>query len=116
MASSNGLVLVDLDGTLCRYSADAFTGRADLELLPGTLEKLAEWRAKGYMIVITTGRQLSRLETERQLKIAGIQYDHLVMGMGGGPRHLINDIKPEGTLTAFAHNLPRNAGISSVTI
>ena len=66
--------------------------------------------------MISTGRQLSLLETQRQLKIAGVQYDQLIMGIGGGPRHVINDIKPEGTLTAFAHNLPRNAGISSITI
>lgn len=116
MAAPNGLVLVDLDGTLVRYSQEAWTGRADLELLPGTLEKLAEWKSNGYMIVITTGRELSRLETERQLKIAGIPYDQLIIGIGGGKRILINDIKPDGTLTAIAHNLPRNAGVSSISI
>lgn len=116
MALPNGLVLVDLDGTLIRYSQEAWTGRADLEPLPGTLEKLAEWRRKGYLIIITTGRELPRLETERQLRIAGIPYDQLITGIGGGPRHLLNDIKPDGTLAAFAHNLPRNAGISSVNI
>ena len=109
-------IFCDLDGVLTEYAADIYTGKSDLRLLPGTLEKLAEWRAKGYRLVITTGRQLSQLETQRQLMIAGIQYDQLIMGIGGGPRHVINDIKPEGTLTAFAHNLPRNAGISSITI
>lgn len=116
MDSSKPTIFIDLDGTIIEYDFAVFTGRADPKLLPGAMEKLTEWREKGYHIVITTGRGMSRLETERQLKIAGIPYDQLVMGIGGAPRHLINDIKPDGTLTAIAHNLPRNEGLSSVNI
>ncbi len=116
MDSSKPTLFVDIDGSIVEYNPECFSGRADMKLLPGTLEKMTEWRKKGYRIILTTGRGLSQLETERQLKTAGIPYDHLIMGLGGGPRHLINDIKPDGTLTAIAHNLPRNQGIASVQI
>jgi hypothetical protein len=38
------------------------------------------------------------------------------MGVGGGPRYLINDKKPDGTLTAYAINLDRNTGLGEVEI
>jgi len=36
--------------------------------------------------------------------------------LGGGPRYLINDKKPNGRLTAFAINVDRNKGLSNVNI
>lgn len=114
MALPSPTIFIDLDGTIARYSFETFTGRADLELLPGTLDKLRGWKAKGYHIVITTGRTLSQLETERQLKAAGVPYDQIVMGIGGGRRILINDTKPDGTITAVAYSLPRDQGIADI--
>lgn len=116
MDSSKPTIFVDLDGTLIEYDFEVFTGRADPKVLPGTLEKLTEWRKQGCRIIITTGRSLPQLETERQLKLAGIPYDHLITGIGSGIRHLINDSKPDGTQRAVAHNLTRNAGIASISI
>jgi hypothetical protein len=45
-----------------------------------------------------------------------IFYDQLIMGVGGGVRHLVNDKKPDGTPTAFAHNLTRNEGIGGLNL
>ena len=108
--------LIDVDGSICRYDPGVYSGRDEMEILPGVREKLIAWKAKGCHIVLTTGRGIGRERTEEQLRNAGIVYDQLVMGLGGGPRHLINDIKPDGTLTAIAHNLPRNVGFSFVDI
>ena len=45
----------------------------------------------------------------------GIVYDQLIMGVGGGPRVLINDLKPGKDFnTATAFNLKRNTGIINV--
>ena len=64
-----------------------------------------------------TGRKESlRKQTERQLSEVGIFYDQLVMGVGGGQRYLINDIKPDGENTAFSFNLIRNKGISDLEL
>ena len=46
----------------------------------------------------------------------GVIYDKLILGVGGGVRHLINDTKPDMTNTAFSHNIFRNKGIKDLEI
>lgn len=113
-------IFCDIDGTLVKHemptkNTDPLKG---LTLLPGTREKLSEWDAKGYNIILTTGRKESmRKATEEQLAAYGIFYDQLIMGIGGGVRVLINDYKPDSTEeTAVAITLKRNTGISEVDI
>jgi len=112
-------IICDIDGTIVKHELPHKNTSASkkLEILPGTIEKFSEWDAKGYNIILMTGRKESlRLNTEKQLAEAGIFYDKLIMGVGGGPRIIINDNKPDGTLTAFSHSIPRNEGISSISI
>lgn len=112
-------IICDIDGTLVKHlpphkNTDE---NVDLEILPGTLEKIMEWDIKGYNIILLTGRRESmRKATERQLAKIGIFYDKLIMGVGGGDRYLINDKKPDGRDTAFSINLIRNDGVNSVEI
>ena len=81
------------------------------------MDKVDEWESKGYNIVLMSGRkESSRKFTEKQLENMGIFYDQLILGVGGGIRHLVNDQKPDGTLTAFAHNLERNKGIGELNL
>jgi hypothetical protein len=111
-------IFCDIDGTLVKHQTpeDNAKGKA-LELLPGTIEKLIEWDRKGYNIVLTTGRKESlRKATERQLSDVGIFYDQLVMGIGGGSRVLINDLKSDNSVTAYSYNVKRNEGIYSIDI
>ena len=89
-----------------------------MELLPGTLEKLWAWDARGHKIILTTARKESlRARTERELEELGIIYDQLIMGLTSGPRYLINDV-PDGHegKKAIEINLPRNQGIRGVEI
>jgi len=89
-----------------------------MKVLEGTISKLQEWDRKGYNIILTTGRRESmREQTVIQLSAAGIIYDQLIMGIGGGKRCLINDLK-EGSdePTAIAINVQRNQGIHGVEI
>ena len=92
---------------------DAQNPNLELEVLPGTHERLVEWDTKGYYIVITTGRKESaRQPTIKQLSRAGILYDLLIMGFGGGDRILINDRKRDSERdTAYVINLERNKGL-----
>ena len=86
-------------------------------MLDGTLDKLNEWEHKGYNIILTTGRKESlRKVTEKQLSEAGIFYDQLIMGIGGGARYLINDKKSDGTIASFAISPDRNYGIKDIEI
>jgi hydroxymethylpyrimidine pyrophosphatase-like HAD family hydrolase len=112
-------IICDIDGTLVKHQPPwkNTSSSQKLELLPGTIEKLSEWDAKGFIIILITGRKESlRLNTEKQLSDVGIFYDQLIMGVGGGARIIINDNKPDGSETAFAFSLKRNDGISKLDI
>lgn len=112
-------VFLDIDGTLVEHAPPGQTSHPDFRPKPlsKTVAKMMEWDAKGYNIILVTGRRESmRAVTEDQLKSLGIFYDQLVMGIGGGRRVLVNDRKPEGSDTAFAINLDRNKGIGELDI
>tara|TARA_B100001059_G_scaffold206279_1_gene216969 strand:+ start:1057 stop:1416 length:360 start_codon:yes stop_codon:yes gene_type:complete len=113
-------IFCDLDGTLVKHSnpIDVQNPNLELEVLPGTHERLVEWDTKGYYIVITTGRKESaRQPTIKQLSRAGIIYDQLIMGFGGGDRILINDRKKDSERdTASVINLTRDKGVEDVEL
>ena len=118
--SSPKTIFCDLDGTLVKHSnpIDIQNPDYELEVLPGVHEKLIEWDIKGYHVVITTGRKESAKEaTIIQMQRAGINYDQLIMGFGGGDRILINDRKLNSDRdTAFVINLERNKGLEDVEL
>ena len=114
-------IFCDLDGTLTKHPKDAGLIQDpdyELEVLPGVKEFLYTIDVNSYHLVITTGRKESAREaTIKQLQRAGILYDQLIMGFGGGDRILINDRKVGRTEdTAFAINVTRNEGVKDVKI
>ena len=117
-------IICDIDGTLIHHYGDICNQHHKEEspfrplVLPGTLEKIREWDKKGYKIILLTGRKEStRAATETQLDKLEIIYDQLVMGVTGGERVLINDLKPnKSDPTATAINLPRNEGIGNIDV
>ena len=113
-------IFCDLDGTLVKHTNPVAIQNPNLELevLPGVHDRLREWDTKGYFIIITTGRKESaRNSTIKQLQRAGILYDQLIMGFGGGDRILINDRK-EGSDrdTAMVINLDRDKGVADLEL
>jgi hydroxymethylpyrimidine pyrophosphatase-like HAD family hydrolase len=121
--SSPKTIFCDLDGTLTKHPGLGFSTVLQdpdhrLELLPGVKEFLMKIDKERYHLVITTGRKESGREaTIKQLQKAGILYDQLIMGFGGGDRILINDRK-EGSDrdTASAINVTRNEGVLDIEI
>jgi 3-deoxy-D-manno-octulosonate 8-phosphate phosphatase KdsC-like HAD superfamily phosphatase len=112
-------IICDIDGTLVEHKAPTLNTAYSkkLKLLSGTIEKFSEWDALGYNIILITGRRESmRKSTEKQLSELGIFYDTLIMGIGGGPRILINDKKPDGAESAYVFNIERNTGIKNIKI
>ena len=111
-------IFCDLDGTLTKHPGDSTVIQNpdyELEVLPGTKEIMNEWDKKSYHVIITTGRKESTREaTVKQLQRAGILYDQLIMGFGGGDRILINDRKSEGRDAASVINLDRNVGMGKI--
>jgi len=114
-------IFCDLDGTLTEHPKDVGLiqdPNYELEVLPGVKEFLYKIDVNRYHLVITTGRKVSAREaTVKQLQRAGILYDQLIMGFGGGDRILINDRKGNSEEdTAFAINITRNEGVKDVKI
>lgn len=118
MSVKRKTVFMDIDGTIAKHQhtlSEMLSNR--MELNDGVMDKITEWRAKDYYLVITTARpEGTRDTTVRQLAEAGIFYDQLVMGLPTGQRVVINDKKPDGTLTAGHVNLERNEGFSGIDI
>jgi len=88
------------------------------KILPGVIDKIKEWGALGYNVILTTGRKESTREfTEKQLHTLGIAYDHLIMGLGSGQRILINDNKPESDEEmAKSISVERNKGLKDINV
>ena len=106
-------IFCDIDGTLLKFRDDFGTSMNYAEPLPGAVQETIEWHRKGYKVILVTGRpEPFRERTESQLQRFGIIYDQLIMGVGSGPRYLINDKNDKGKPTAFAINLKRNQGLS----
>ena len=118
-ATKNYTIFCDLDGTLWEQGDPTEMAKPGYQpkIIYGTVEKVREWDSKGYKIILTTGRKESlRDVTAKQLSYAGIVYDQLVMGIGGGTRVLINDLRSNGDQSAFVCQPARNEGIARIKI
>ncbi len=111
-------LILDIDGTLLEHSGTLSEAlKNQPKEICGSVATINKWEEQGYHIVLLTGRKESmRQRTVEQLEQVGIIYDQLVMGVGGGTRTLINDMKPDGTKTAFAVNINRNQGIEHIDL
>jgi len=116
-----GVIFCDIDGTILEHKEQfLYSVSVDtLPALPEAVQKITDWHCRGFKIIITTARpECTRELTAKQLSNAGIVYDAMVMGVGLGPRYLINDVDPKepDTPKAIAFNVVRNSGLASVKI
>ena len=111
-------IFLDIDGCIVFHNGSLSKQIKKPKILKGVVEKFDAWDRKSYKIILTTGRRESmRQLTEDQLNKLGLFWDQLIMGIGGGPRILINDMKPSSTEpTAMAINIERNKGLSNIEI
>lgn len=122
MESRGKTLFIDIDGTIFTHQSDGSGANfaptyAVSNLLDNVKYYFNLWHGKGYRLILTTGRTESMRErTEDQLRSAGLFWDTLLMGCGGGQRILINDISPVNPLQpkAIAINLPRNDGFTDI--
>jgi len=118
-ATKNYTIFCDLDGTLWEQGDPTEIAKPGYQpkVIFGTVDKIREWDSKGFKIILTTGRKESlRDVTVKQLSFAGIVYDQLVMGIGGGSRVLINDLRANEDQSAFVFQPKRNEGIGGIEL
>ncbi len=61
MIRSENVIVLDLDGTLCE-SKPPGVDYADLKPRPGMLEKLREYRSRGFYVILHTARNMRTYE------------------------------------------------------
>lgn len=61
MIRSDNVIVLDLDGTLCEHKSPDVS-YADLKPRPGMVEKLREYRARGFYVVLFTARNMRTYE------------------------------------------------------
>lgn len=107
-------IFCDIDGTIFKYRLFDNLKSQEPELIESTVARLKDWYDEGHHIVLTTARpEELRNFTVMELFNKSINYHQLVMGIGRGPRYLINDMDPakEGE-RAIAINLVRDQGFN----
>lgn len=125
MESRGKTLFIDIDGTVLKHGGDG-TGAVGMifngsflnkpgVLLEGVRQAFNDWHGKGYRLILTTGRcESTREQTEAQLRGHGLFWDMLIMGVGGGQRILINDLKSDGSISAVAINVKRDSGFENI--
>ena len=111
-----GTVFVDIDGTLIKHDPGFFSDLGDFlphlePLAEDTIFQLGMLADFGISIVLVSSRPKSQEEQlVDNLTRLGVVYDRLILGLSGGARYLINDMKPSlpGISTAVAFNVERN--------
>lgn len=100
---------IDFDGTLVHHKSH----HSDEDfILEGTKDFFKENVEEEDIVVITTAREHFHKERiEKFLEKNEIKYNLVLCGLNSGARILINDKKPDGTITAYAYNLERDKGI-----
>ena len=98
--------ILDLDGTLLVHDGPYILGKD--EFLPGAREFLDSIPKRDMIIFLTARSDYEKPHTMRFLKENNVRYDHLIFNAGEGERIMINDMKPDGLVTAYAVNTVRD--------
>lgn len=98
--------ILDLDGTLLVHDGPYILGRD--EFLPGAREFLDSIPGRDMIIFLTARSDYEKPHTMRFLKENNVRYDHIIFNAGEGERIMINDMKPDGLITAYAVNTVRD--------
>ena len=98
--------ILDLDGTLVVHDGPFISGKD--EFLPGAREFLESIPKRDMIIFLTARSDYEKPHTMRFLKENNVRYDHIIFNAGEGERIMINDMKPDGLVTAYAINTKRD--------
>lgn len=99
---------IDFDGTLVLQKSHL----SDKDyILPRVLDFFKNTVKENDFVIITTAREEHhKRRIEYFLSKHDIKYNLVICGLPTGPRIVVNDKKPDGSLTAFSFNLDRDEG------
>lgn len=103
---------IDFDGTLVHHKSHM---KDEDYILDDTKTFFKTKVEENDYVIITTARGHDHKERiENFLSKHDIKFNLVLCGLPSGARILINDIKPDGMITAYSYNLERDKGILSV--
>lgn len=108
---------IDIDGTTIKHSYHSWDKNiSKMELLPGVLEKINEWKQQGHYIVFTTARRgENHPNLKQELIDLGLPVDQLLTDVESGQRVLINDkLKDKDIDRALGINVVTDAGFNTI--
>lgn len=109
--------IIDIDGVIFEHNGYKELKDGEYEKpLGGVKEFFSNIPKNDFVILVTSREEKYRFMTEESLKMNGIRYDIILMGLPVGERILINDKKPSGLKTAYAINLKRNKGLVKINV
>lgn len=115
--SQNRTWIFDIDGVVFPHNGYLKKKNTEWETaLPGVRE-VFDGIDKDDFIIFLTSRSIDYKDiTYRSLLKNGLRHNLVVFGLPTGARILFNDLKPDGTKTAFAFNVERDKFLSVFNI
>jgi NDP-sugar pyrophosphorylase family protein len=108
---------IDIDGTSIKHSYHSWDKNiSNMELLPGVLEKINEWKQQGHQIVFTTARRSkNHPNLKEELIKLGLPVDQLLTDVESGQRILINDkLRHKDVDRAVSINVVTDSGFDTI--
>jgi len=105
--------LIDLDGTVLKHNGYLQGGDV---LLDGARAFWDRIPADDAIILLTARDEVDRAATLAFLEAQSLRFDQAIFGLPVGERILINDVKPNGLVTALAVSVVRDAGLADLQV
>ena len=103
--------MIDLDGTIIKHNSHIKGKNIILKKVKSFWKKIP---SRDKIVLLTAREKKFKKTTVNFLKENNLKFDHIIFDLNFGERILLNDMKPDGLLTAYAHNLKRNEGLGEV--
>lgn len=100
--------LIDLDGTIIKHNSHIKGKNIILKKVKSFWKKIP---SKDKIVLLTAREKKYKKTTVNFLKENNLKFDHIIFDLNFGERILLNDMKPDGLLTAYSHNFKRNEGL-----
>lgn len=99
------LWILDVDGVV--FVHNGYLNGDDV-LVPGFMDFYETIPETDQVLFVSARDEKYKIMTEKKLRDNNIRFTHVICGVPKGERILINDKKPDSSITAFAINTERN--------
>ena len=103
--------LIDLDGTIIKHNSHLKGKNIILKKVKSFWKNIP---SNDKIVLLTAREKKYKKTTVNFLRENNLKFDHIIFDLNFGERILLNDMKPDGLLTAYSYNLKRNEGLGDL--